>query len=353
MFDKISKLTDAFYAGNYKRYILLPLALFPVLAFIAFVFPGLEKGIDVRGGTLIIVRTDKPIDIAALENTLSEFDLTELKVVPFQGGVQIQFAANKKLDEVANLLALAKESQPEERLRLCREVFAKLDDFLPEVPEIPEEPDTCIRKALEAFSEAENSFRTKLDDAIIKTLNLSEKEKEKIQHTVVSPTLGKLFWEHALRVFFIAAVLIIIVVFLFFREVIPSLAIIAAASFDILSALAFMAIFKIPFSLTAISALLMLVGYSVDTDIMLTTRIFKRAGTLRESASASLRTGLTMTGTTLVAVTIMAILSSLWRIEIIFNISSVLLFGLIGDLISTWFMNAPLLMWYMERKSKR
>ena len=39
--------------------------------------------------------------------------------------------------------------------------------------------------------------------------------------------------------------------------------------------------------------------------------------------------------------------------EIIFNISSVLLFGLIGDLISTWFMNAPLLMWYMERKSKR
>lgn len=353
MFLGINKAIDRFYAGNYKRYMILPAFLFIVFLILAFVYPGLERGIDIRGGTLIIVRTDRQVNIAALEDALKGLNLTELKVIPFQGGVQIQFGANKTLDEVKQLIEQAKSASAEQKQLSCELAFEKLKPMLTEPITVPDNPEKCIAALNDAYLKAKDSFSEKLDNIIVTQLALTSEEKDRIQHTEVSPTLGKLFWEHALKVFIIAAIAIIIVIFAFFREIIPSLAIIAAATFDILTALAFMAVFRVPFSLATVSALLMLVGYSVDTDIMLTTRLFKRTGTLSESASASLRTGLTMTGTTLVAVTIMTLFSIIWAIDIVFSIASVLLFGLLGDLISTWFMNAPLLLWYVERKSRK
>ena len=354
LFHSINEVIDRFYAGNYKRYMILPALLFIIFSILAFVYPGLEKGIDIRGGTLIIVRTDKQVDIATLENALKSFNLTELKVIPFQGGVQIQFGANKALDEAKQLIEQAKAAQSaSQKQLLCEQAFGKLNTILTNPITAPNNSDECVEALNEAYSKTKDSFSEKLDNVIVDQLGLTEEQKDRIQHTEVSPTLGRLFWEHALKVFIIAAIAIIIVVFAFFREVVPSLAIIAAATFDILTALAFMAIFRIPFSLATVSALLMLVGYSVDTDIMLTTRLFKRAGTLSESAGASLKTGLTMTGTTLVAVMIMTFFSVIWAIDIVFSIASVMLFGLLGDLISTWFMNAPLLLWYVERKGRK
>jgi len=147
---------------------------------------------------------------------------------------------------------------------------------------------------------------------------------------------------------------VILVIFVVFREIVPSLAVIGAATFDVLAALAAMAVLGIPLSLASIPALLMLVGYSVDTDIMLTTKVLKRRDAdPRTRAQDSLLTGLTMTGTTLVAVAFMTVLSFYAQIFVVFDLAVVLFFGLIGDLISTWFMNAPVLLWYAEKKAKR
>jgi preprotein translocase subunit SecF len=38
------------------------------------------------------------------------------------------------------------------------------------------------------------------------------------------------------------------------------------------------------------------------------------------------------------------------QINIIFEISAIVLFGMVGDLIATWFTNAPILLWYWEKK---
>ena len=115
-----------------------------------------------------------------------------------------------------------------------------------------------------------------------------------------------------------------------------------------------MAIFQIPLSLATIPALLMLIGYSVDTDIMLTTTVLKRREKeLHERAGDALVTGLTMTTTTVAALFVMLILSYFGQIIIVFEIAAVLLFGLFADLISTWFMNAEILLWYAKRKNKK
>jgi len=46
----------------------------------------------------------------------------------------------------------------------------------------------------------------------------------------------------------------------------------------------------------------------------------------------------------------MLIVSYFYQIEVIFQIAAILFFGLLADLISTWFMNAPLLLWHIENK---
>jgi preprotein translocase subunit SecF len=351
---KLKTLLERAYSGNYRRYMIIPAILFVLFPLIIFVYPGLEKGIDVSGGTLIIVRTDKQVDVAKLSDALAKFGFTELKVVPFSGGVQIQFGVNKTLESASKLLYDAKNvvsSDPQQSLQLCMQAYAALKPYID--MQAPSEPEKCVEKGFEALASARDAFNDALDREISLQLGLAgEQLAQRIQHTEVSPALGELFWRHAIQVLIIAAIAIFIVIFAFFRDFIPTIAIILAAMFDILAALTALAILRIPFSLATVSAMLMLVGYSVDTDIMLTTRIFKGTGHIREDASSALRTGLTMTGTTLIAVSIMALFSVTWGIETIISISIVLLFGLIGDLISTWFMNAPMLLWYVEKKGK-
>jgi preprotein translocase subunit SecF len=46
----------------------------------------------------------------------------------------------------------------------------------------------------------------------------------------------------------------------------------------------------------------------------------------------------------------MLVVSYFYQIEVIYQIAAVLFFGLVGDLISTWLMNAPVLLWYIESK---
>ncbi len=67
-----------------------------------------------------------------------------------------------------------------------------------------------------------------------------------------------------------------ITVFIIFRDFVPSLAVILAALSDIIIAIGGMSLFGIPLSVASVGAILMLIGYSVDTDILLTTRILKR-----------------------------------------------------------------------------
>ncbi len=147
-----------------------------------------------------------------------------------------------------------------------------------------------------------------------------------------------------------------LVVFIIFRTFIPSIAVVVSAFADIAFAAAMMDVFGIVLSLGTVAALLMLIGYSVDTDILLTTRLLKRKGELGDKIKDAMKTGLTMTTTTLAALVALFLVSSgsylvstFTRIDIIRDISVVLIFGLIADIINTWMTNVGILKWYIER----
>jgi preprotein translocase subunit SecF len=138
-----------------------------------------------------------------------------------------------------------------------------------------------------------------------------------------------------------------IVVFLTFRTFVPSVAVVFSALADMVMAAAGMNIVGIPLSLGTTAALLMLIGYSVDSDILLTNRVLKRQGKLNDKLMGAFHTGMIMTSTTLAAVAALFVVSWFGSIQIIMEISAVLLIGLVADIINTWLTNVGILKWYV------
>lgn len=137
-----------------------------------------------------------------------------------------------------------------------------------------------------------------------------------------------------------------VVVFILFRSAVPSLAIVLSAFSDIVIPVALMNLFGIELSLGTVAALLMLIGYSVDSDILLTNHVLRRSGDFYESTHRAMRTGVTMTLTSLAAMIVMSIVAFLFNIQLLSAIGIVLVFGLTADLMNTYMLNLSLLRWY-------
>jgi preprotein translocase subunit SecF len=177
--------------------------------------------------------------------------------------------------------------------------------------------------------------------------NLTE-ENSSIEFS--GPTLSQGFYKQLITALIIAFFLITVVVFILFRTVIPSGAIIFSIFSDLIIALTIVDLIGIKLSAAGISAFLMLIGYSVDTNILLTTRALKNPeGTLNSRIFRAFRTGILMSftaiGAVLPAFFIVTGLPDSFR-----QIFLILVLGLSADVVNTWVMNAGIIKWYCERK---
>ena len=143
-----------------------------------------------------------------------------------------------------------------------------------------------------------------------------------------------------------------VVVFLAFRKVIPAVTVVSAGIADITITAAVMNLFGIELSLATTAALLMLIGYSVDSNILLTTKVLKRQGKLEEKMEGAFRTGIIMTTTTLAAIVAMFIVAFIGQVPTLYSIAAVLIIGLISDIIFTWGFNAGVLRMYLSGSEK-
>jgi len=148
----------------------------------------------------------------------------------------------------------------------------------------------------------------------------------------------------------LAFIFMALVVFIIFRTPIPSLAVIISAFADIIMTITTINLLGISLSSGGIVALLMLIGYSVDTDILLTTRILRKRGeSLNKRMFGAFKTGMTMTLTSILAVTVALIVIYNFS-EVLKQIFTILLIGLGFDLFNTWITNASILKWYARTK---
>ncbi|SFM42587.1 protein translocase subunit SecF [Methanolobus profundi] len=184
---------------------------------------------------------------------------------------------------------------------------------------------------------------------------------ESVEISQIGPVYGESLQKQAVKAVIISFIGMAIVVFLIFKTFVPSLAVVVSALSDIVIAAAFMNIVGIELSLGTVAALLMLIGYSVDSDILLTTRVLKRRGSPQENITNAMHTGVTMTTTTLAALVVMYLVStyayllssSLSQITLLSNISIVLIFGLVADMMNTWMLNTSILRWHVTSVGTR
>jgi len=181
--------------------------------------------------------------------------------------------------------------------------------------------------------------------------DLIENEMEGAGYEIVSlsetsPSFGAESVRLAIMGLAVAFVGMSLLIFLLFRTFVPSIAVVISAFSDIMIPVALMNVLNIPMTLGTVAALLMLIGYSVDSDILLNNHILRRRGGFYESTYTAMRTGVTMTLTSISAMTVMTITAWLLQIPLLPDIGIVLVFGLTADLMNTYMLNLSLLRWY-------
>lgn len=250
-------------------------------------------GVDLQGGTVIIIPTGQPVE--GLEDIIGQDFALEAKssvIKDFSGAI-------KQQEIVINKKGLSSEEEKGIKERILREF-----------------------------------------------------ESQGIEHGAifvesVSGFFSEMFLRESIKAVVFAFLFMAVVVFVKFKSFIPSFAVVLSAFADIIETVAAMIVLGIELSKGSIVALLLLIGYSVDTDIMLTSRLLKQRGRkgLDETIRDAMYTGLTMSGTTIAAMIILLLVSTS---ELLDSIATVIIIGLLFDLLNTWVTNLSLLKMYVE-----
>ena len=288
------------YGSQYKKLLIIPFALLLIaILLIGFKIAStgdfINRDVSLKGGVTVTIPTAGQIDISQLKNTLSPiFPKNDI--------------STKSLSQFGTQVGIIVEADIEEN-----------------------QADTLVTE----IGKALNQKLTSKDYSI----------------EVVGSSLGASFFKEIVIALLTAFLFMAIVVFLYFRSFVPSAAVILSAFSDITVTLAVVNLLDIRLSAAGIAAFLMLIGYSVDTDILLTTRLLKRKeGTEMERIYGAIDTGFTMTLTTLVAVIVGLIFT---QSDAIRQIMIILLIGLLVDMVYTWIQNVGILRLYLERKAKK
>jgi len=292
----LRKRIKEFYKTQYKKLLFLPF----LLLFISLIIIGVqysrtgnffEKGISLKGGVSITIPTEKGINQDLLkQDLLNEFPDNEVNI--------------RTLSSSGTQTGIIVESDITDKNKM-------------------------------------NQFIEFLEDELdIKKDNFTIEE--------VGSQLGESFFKETSLALLFAFILMGSVVFALFRNPVISGAVILSAFSDIVVTIAILNIMGFKVGTAGIAALLMLISYSVDTDVLLSTRVTKRKkGTVFDAVLSSMRTGMTMTLTTLFVVSAALIFStSLVLKEIMF----IVLIGLLVDIINTWIQNAGLIRLYYQKK---
>ena len=187
-----------------------------------------------------------------------------------------------------------------------------------------------------------------MDDAKYKSLtSLINDKYPDARIDQIGETFGKSLQTQAVLALLFSFIGMSIVIFLSFRTFVPAVAVVLSAFADMVMTAAVMNLVSIPLSLGTLAALLMLIGYSVDSDILLTNRVLKRQGKLHDKLAGAFHTGIIMTSTTLAAAAALLIVAWFGAVQILIEISAVLLIGLLFDVMNTWLTNVGILKWYV------
>lgn len=277
----------------------------------------------------------------------ANYSAFSLNATAAQSGLQHSPGNQTLLTQLSNAQIGMNKSLSGMNLQITLE-FANLIPFIPVSPTYnTTNIDKMSSVAQGAYTNASFVYKQKILTTLHGLLPFST-----YSYQQVTPTLGKYFLSQVEAIIIVAFILISIAVFVIFRSITPSIAIVFGAGNDMIIALGSMVLLHIPLGIASVGGLLMLIGYAIDTEILTAIRILKRKeGTPEQRAYGAMKTGLTMTGAAIASFAVLFVVSLAVYVPTYYEISGVVLFGLIGDILTTWFGNAPMILLYAKRKA--
>ena len=276
-------------------------AVLSALSIALFVTPGLNYGIDFAGGIVVEVRTEGPADLAKLRSGLSELQLGEVSLQEFGGPSDV-------------LLRLPRQDGGEDAQNTAVEaVRGKLAEISPGV-------------------------------------NLRRVE-------VVGPRVSEQLISGGILAVVLSFGAMLLYIWIRFEWQF-AVGAVATLVLDITKTVGFFALTGIEFNLTAIAAVLTLIGYSMNDKVVVYDRMREnlrkyKTMPLRELIDMSINSTLTRTiftsATTFLAMAPMAIYGG----SAVSGFAQVILFGVVVGTSSSIFIAAPLLLFLGEGKLRR
>lgn len=373
---------------RYKLFIAVPIAM---LLISLYFIPHLQLDQSLRGGVNINVQTNATLNVQQITSQInSKVPGAQASVSASPGGLSIILTSNASLSNVqlyagnlysdySNYSAYALNvTRAQTQLSLQpnnstlqtyitqqkdnqqKSASAMLNDFSlvsDNAKQLTGQPLTYNQSDISTMLSSANSglkqASAAYESGVLSTLH------GLIPFTVYSyqpfgATLSAQYLQDTQTIIITAFILVAIAVLVVFRTVVPSFSVVFGAANDIIVALGAMAIFGIPIGIASIGGILMLIGYAIDTDMLAAIRILKRKeGTTAERAHAAMKTGTTMTFSAIIAFGVLFIVSYIAFIPTFYEISAVVLAGLVADLAITWLGNVPMILWYKHRKEAR
>jgi len=365
---------------NYKYLVIIPILMF----FIGIYFiPHIPLDSSLRGGIEIQLQTNSIVNIQNLTSMInSKIPEAEASVSSATGGYDINIAANSSISNadtqlislysyysnyskesaiiaayesikqpnstITSALAAEEANQTKTLLAMQSEASSILLTLKPLLNKSysldSANPQQIINITKSAYANAEANYKTHILSVLSTIIPYSS-----YTYQETTPTLGAYFLQQLEYIIISSFIIVAIVAFIIFRTPAPSVSVVFGAVNDLVVALAGMAILGIPLGVASIGGLLMLIGYSMDTDVLAAIRILKRTDGLPEDrAFSTMKTGLTMTSAAIITFLILFVTAYLSFIPTYFEISSVVLIGLFGDIITTWLGDTVFILWYKE-----
>lgn len=368
---------------HYKLFFIIPIAL---LLISLYFIPHIQLDSSLKGGISVTLQTNAIINTKNITNAInSKLPGAQASIAKAPGGVSVTIVSNTsianannyllaaysdyhnytqatfKIANIQNLLAsepnnktlvsMLSSLQNNQSIALKSLNLSVSSEFsslkgITNITYNASSPSSMISSANNAMNNANLNYKNKVISVLRSLIPFSNYSYE-----TVTATLGAYFLSQLQEIIIVAFILIAVVVFIIFRTVVPSIAVVFGAANDIIVALGAMGLFGIPLGIASIGGLLMLIGYAMDTDVLTSIRILKRnEGTAEERAHSSMKTGMTMTATAIIVFAILFIISYISFIQTYYEIAGVVLAGLVGDIFTTWFGDTVLVLWYKKRK---
>lgn len=204
------------------------------------------------------------------------------------------------------------------------------------------------KQALISISKSEKDYSVRITlpgeiphEEILKLIKNSEIEIKEHSIQYVGPELGAAFFTQVFYLLTIAYVLIFAANYFIYRKLIIAITIILSSIADIIYVIGVTTLLNIPISFAGFTSLLLVIAYTIDTNILLSTKILSEK--LEEFYSVykkTLITGATVSSGLILSMIIVLLFSNS---KLLNNIAIILLIGQIAELINTYLLNAGLI----------